>query len=74
MTESNISTNKLSNSERLNEASILLYRALAINDLLFEASVRECELSKNTLAGSADALNSLLKQAKDLIDGASHAN
>lgn len=74
MTENNINTKELSNSDRLNEASILLYRAIAINDLLFEASTREMELLPNTFAGSTDAINTLLNQAKALIDGANYAN
>lgn len=73
MTETNSITKSLSNSDRLNEASILLYRAIAINDLLFEASISNTHsLSESTFSGSTDALNQLLTVAKSLIDGVSH--
>ena len=67
------STKPLTNSDRLNEASLLLYRAIAINDLLFEASIHNTDsLSESTFSGSTDALNSLLTEAKKLIDGVQH--
>lgn len=74
MTDTNTIRNKLSNSERLNEASILLYQAIAINDLVFEATAHKGRgLLENTLCGATDAVNRILNQAKDLIDGANHA-
>ena len=41
MADANSITKKLSNSDRLNEASLLLYRAIAINDLLYEAACND---------------------------------
>ncbi len=74
MTESNSSTKVLSNSQRMDEASILLCRAIAINDLVFEATAHKGSgLLEGTLCGATDALNVILNQAKDLIDGANHA-
>ena len=68
-------TKEISNSDRLNEASILLYRAMAINDLLFNASNNDIEsLLKGTLSGSTDALHHLITDAKKLIDGITHAS
>jgi len=73
MATNDSSTKPLSNSDRLNEASLLLYRAIAINDLLFEASIHNTDsLSESTFSGSTDALNSLLTEAKKLIDGVQH--
>ena len=70
MTVKNSNTQLLSNSDRINEASILLYRAIAINDLIFEATSHSTpSLADGTLYGDADALNGLLKEAKSLIDG-----
>lgn len=72
MTVTNSNTKELSNSDRINEASILLYRAIAINDLLFEASIHNTNsLSESTFSGSTDALHQLLTEAKNLVDGIS---
>ncbi len=74
MTESNISTKEIATMDRLDEVSILLYRAIAINDLVYEATTHDvAPLRKGTLCGATDALHSILSQAKDLIDGVSHA-
>lgn len=74
MATKDFSTKPLSNSERLNEASLLLYRAIAINDLLFEASIHNTNsLSESTFSGTTDALNSILSEAKNLIDGVDQA-
>lgn len=69
MTETNITTPKLSNQDRLDEASILLYRAIALNDLLYEASTRKIDLLESTFSGTTDAIHTILKEAKSLIDG-----
>lgn len=70
MTNVNSTTKELSNSDRINEASILLYRAIAINDLLFEATSHSTPcLADGTICGAADALHHLLTDAKNLIDG-----
>ena len=74
MTATNSITKDLSSSERLDEASILLCRAIAINDLVFDATAHKGRgLLEGTLCGATDALNTILNQAKDLIDGANHA-
>lgn len=70
MTVKNSNTQLLSNSDRINEASILLYRAIAINDLMFEANSHHTPcLADGTISGVSDALHIMLTQAKDLIDG-----
>lgn len=59
------------NQDRLDGASIALYRALAVNNLLFEAVSDNDEgkhLRDDALCGAVDALDKMLKEAKDLID------
>ena len=70
MADANFITKKLSNSDRLNEASLLLYRAIAVNDLIYEAACNDhTSISEKTLVGATDALCYWLRDAKDLIDG-----
>ena len=52
MADANSITKKLSNSDRLNEASLLLYRAIAVNDLIYEAACNDhTSISEKTLWG-----------------------
>jgi len=70
MTEDADINKDLTNFERLDEASLLLCRAISINDLLFELSNNQgAEIPDSTLSGVTDSINSILQNAKDLVDG-----
>jgi hypothetical protein len=68
MADANFSTKDLSNDDRINQASILLYRALAINDLLYEAtSDTGAHIESSTLCGVTGAIDQILRDAKEFI-------